>query len=117
MAKLPNLKHYQLARDFAKSLDVSPELVSKWKRTGTIPENAFTMSGRDLYVKVAAAKAALKSAPIGARGAVPKWVEAVGNKAGIDKLKAQNAKSSKTVAAKPSVKARSNKVSEVASAA
>jgi len=82
-----NLKHFQTITAFAKSLNISPEAIHKMKRTGLIPADAFTKSGRSLYVKISTAKQALKTAPIGSRGRVPTWAAAVGNKAGIAKAK------------------------------
>lgn len=83
----PNLKHYKTVSDFAADLNISESAIFKMKREGVIPADAFTKSGRNLYVKVSVAKDSMKNAPIGSRGRVPTWAAAVGNKVGIAKAK------------------------------
>lgn len=75
------------SHDFAAQIGVSVALVGKMRTSGMIPADAVVKNGRSTYVHVAKAKAALKVAPVGLRGAAPKWATAVGNKAGIARLK------------------------------
>lgn len=84
---IKNLKAHLPVTEFAAKIGVSPEMVSKMKRTNMIPAEAFEKSGRVLYVHEKKAVAALKVAPVGDKGAAPKWAAFVGNKAGIAKAK------------------------------
>ena len=87
MAAVKNLKNYVTVSEFAAQIGVSKEMVSKMKRTGTIPAENFEKSGRQGYVHTKNAIAALKVAPVGDKGKAPVWAAVVGNKAGIAKAK------------------------------
>ena len=83
-----NLKFHAPMTQFAADLGVSKATISVLKKRGVIPADAFAKSGRQMFIHIKNATAALKNAPITDRGAVPGWALKVGNKAAIAKAKA-----------------------------
>lgn len=82
------LKNHVSMDDFAAKLDTSKPTISQLRAKGVLPADVFVKSGRKVYVHEKNAIAALRSAPIAEKGAVPAWALKAGNKAAAAKAKA-----------------------------